>query len=102
MDYKAERFKLHVFVCDGNRVHPGDHVGWVTLERIFMERHSRCRYAVAERSNGTFVVWDFYSGEWLLSPTYSVRSAFPPPCGEYEDLDQAIMALTLDYDRDKE
>jgi hypothetical protein len=92
------RFRLHAFVCDRENVLRVDHIGWMTLQQLWSERASGCRYAVVETLDGRIQLWDLFHedwDEWLSSGT----EAHTPPGRAYTDIDAAISAALLRYSK---
>lgn len=92
------RFRLHAFVCDGPMVNRVDHMGWMTLNQIWMERSGGCRYAIVEDTEGAIQLWDLFHDDWDKWLTEQV-DADRPPGRAYVDIDAAISAALLRYDK---
>ena len=93
-------YRLHAFIQHGNviRYEP---MGGVSFTHIYQSRPNEARYAVAghysaELHDRTYLVWDLYG---VLRDPLSSLVAEPEPVLKHDDLDAAIMAAVLLYER---
>lgn len=93
-------YRLHAFIQHGNviRYEP---MGGVSFTHIYQSRPNDARYAVAGHysvalHDRTYLVWDLYG---VLKDPVDHKLLEPKPVLKHDDLDAAIMAAVLLYER---
>lgn len=92
------RFRLRAFVCTNDNVTHTGHEGWMTVHQIWVERAYGCRYAIVENTDGGIQLWDMHHDDWT-DWLESGEDQTAPPGRAYADIDAAISAALLRYDK---